>query len=491
MTETRRPKPCHYDRTLGHRIITREHRDDCTNPGDHPGCAPCTAHHCVICTRRHLDNDHPLTCTECVGQVRDDLNEILWLCRHLRWQAARAGRDGRLAAAAPIPGGDAMVVLARAGAIYEDMRVARGYTTDEMDKDHHARDVVPALIPLAAWDTRIREHYGHRTATRAKHRDHYLREHYGQDVPVLPTISGIVDYLRDRLTNLAQDTTGGVDWLGFTRDMAALRRQLEGVMHDEREPERGVSCFECGDHLVRRFGKPNPCAHRTPARARLDQIQADAAAARDRLAVLATYPELGPPTYADQRAARRIPSAAEESAARVPCSACTNQGGIEDPSVGQSWECQGCRKKYTPGEYGHAVRRDLLEGGPDGDGWTHIGMAAEAASTQTGILFPANTVRRWMDRGKVGAMCRWTPGTTWGLRLVFWPDVAEEAARAVTRAYEAEQARALRARQRVQLGEAIAAGEDPKVAGERLGIHPARVPVLIDELDREQTQESA
>src|SRR5690606_21189388 len=105
------------------------------------------------------------------------------------------------------------------------------------------------------------------------------------------------------------------------------------------------------------FRVPKPCKHPTPARSEL-----------------AMWTQLGYPealTPADVRAARR------------PCGTC-DQGGIEDPRAGLSWECPGCRREYGPGEYATAVRRDLLENGADGDGWTHITMAAEAASTLTG-----------------------------------------------------------------------------------------------------------
>lgn len=66
---------CRYDPDLG-RVIP-DHRDDCTNPEDHRGCAPCTAPHCVVCGRTHATNDHPTTCTGCVSKIRDDLTAIL------------------------------------------------------------------------------------------------------------------------------------------------------------------------------------------------------------------------------------------------------------------------------------------------------------------------------------------------------------------------------------------------------------------------------
>lgn len=66
---------------------------------------------------------------------------------------------------------------------------------------------------------------------------------------------------------------------------------------------------------------------------------------------------------------------------------------------------------------------------------------------------------------------------------MFWPDVADAAASAsaVIRHYEAEEKRRIRAQQLEELAAAVAAGEDPDVAGERLGIHPARVRLLLYE----------
>ncbi|WP_435744936.1 hypothetical protein [Nocardioides sp. SYSU DS0663] len=477
----RRPKPCHHDRHLGQRV-TRDHRDDCPTHTGGPcpgadGCAPCTAHHCVLCSYRHLDNDHPLTCTDCIAVVREDLEEIRWLSRHLRFQAVRGGRDGRLIAAAPIPGGDAMVLMTRAGADRDDLT-----WSPHLDDDHRADDVVPVLLPLTAWNQTIRAHYGHA-------------------LPAPPTVTGTTHYLADRLTDLAQDTTGGIDWQRFTTDMAAVRRQLERVLHDEQDPEQGVACFECGDRrLVRKFARPRPCRHTTPERAWVRE--------GDRLVDLG-YPELAP-------------NALERRLAQQPCGRC-DQGGIADPSVGQSWECLGCRKQYDPGEYANAVRRHLLTAGPSGDGWTHIAMAAEAATTMTQVVVAPSTVRRWMDRNQVLSVCRWVssvdgarevpaaPGPARGgrpghdqlvkafagrvhgspgLRLVFWPSVSEQAARMVERAERAAAERAREDQQRRALRAAVDGGEDVQAAGRQLGIHPARVARFVDEWDATR-QESA
>lgn len=448
-----KPKPCHYDRATDTRV---------TRDGE-----PCPQPHCVLCTRRHLDTSHPLTCDECVGDVRTDLFDLLWDCRHLRWQAVRGGADGRLVAAAPIPGGDALVMLARAGVAYDDL------IWDPKLADDHRGVVTPPLVILLGWEHQWRTYFGQKPRTAPAP---------GQTVR--HPLTAVIHYLSEHLHKMAQ-IADGPDWPGMARGIGDLRRQLDAVLHDEQVGEQGVACFECGDTLVRRFGKPRPCRHRTQAREHLEQVEARSAAARAWLQVLATYPEAGGPTYPEV-AASRNPTSAEVSAARRPCEKCRTsrdgQGGIEDPSTGQSWECLGCRKRYTPGEYANAVRSDLARRGPGGDGWTHITMAAEAVSTQTGFAFPPATVRRWMDRGKVSSMCRWTAGSSWGLRLVFWPDVADQAAAAVERYHEHEAAKAERARQKAALAKALERGENPKVAGVRLRIHPQRLTRLLDEL---------
>ncbi|MCL8026328.1 hypothetical protein [Nocardioides bruguierae] len=476
-TSTSTTPSCHYDPALNTRV-TNHHTPHCPThtggpcPARHHGCTPCPHPHCTNCGHRHLtqrDVDtttgHHRTCPTCINTTRDDLHDIRWNCRHLRWHATRGGHNGHLLAASPIPGGDAMVLIGPHGGDGDQL-----IWNPHLDDDHHARDVVPPLLPLAIWDTRIRALHGHTPATR-------------------PTLTTITGYMAAHLTALAQNPR--FDWPGFAADIAALRRMLEQVLHDETEPEQGVPCFDCGSHLVRRFGKAAPCRHDTPGRRHIAAVHAQAAAARDRLAVYATYPELGPATYADEKAARRRPTAAEESAARRPCAACVEagQGGIADPTVGQSWECLGCRKQYTAGEYATAVRTHLLTRGQDGDGWTFPTMAADAASTQTGMVVPAATVRKWADRGRVASCCRLVilergegevvlvqPSPQ---RLVYWPDVAEAAAEAVARQHELARERDRRAREASRFYALLDGGMRVVDAAERMALHPNRVRSLV------------
>lgn len=459
MTE-HRPPACHYDRALDARV-TREHRDDCPDPTTHGGCAPCTARHCVVCGNTHATNDHPQTCPTCLGKIRDDLTDIQACYTALAVEAQDAGADGRLVAAAPIPGGTAAVLIGPTVRL-DILRVSR-HTRDDhaVDRKGHSHDPLPPLAVLAQWEDMWRAWFNQ---TRGNRR---------------ASVSAALAYFDQHLDVMSQETEGP-DWLAFTRQIRSLRSSLEHALHDERAPEEGVDCFECGEQLVRRFRDPKRCRHETPARMQLAERLRARPPAIAWLELLRGY---GLPAWNHELAAARLPSNELLHLAKAPCPQC-NQGGIDDPTAGLSWECPGCRKEYDPGEYATAVRRDLLDNGRDGDGWTHVSMAAEAATTLTGHVLPPATVRKWMDRGKVASLCRWAPGKMWGLRLVYWPDVADEAVEAVRRWKELEQARARRAKQFEAWSEAVDAGEDPAVAGERLRIHPQRVQRFIDERER-------
>lgn len=377
--ETRRPPACHYDRTLQERV-TREHRDDCPNPATHGGCAPCTAPHCVVCGREHVTNDHPLTCPTCVGKVRDDLADIQSSYTALSTEALEAGADGRLVAAAPIPGGTAAVLIGPT--VRLDLLRVNRHTRDDhaVDRKGHSHDPLPPLAVLAQWEDMWRAWLGHARGRRA-------------------TIGAAITYLRDNAAAMAQQEAGGPDWQAFTRQVRNLRAHLERALHDEREPELGVECFECGDRLVRRFRDRRLCRHDTPPRLELTRW------------LRLGYPE--------------ALTALDARAARVPCGRCS-QGGLDDPTAGLSWECPGCRKDYTAGEYTRAVRNSLIE--TDGLGWCLITTAAQAAEEITGRPITPATIRTWIVRGDdIGVACAWRPELRFGVQVVFWPDVLDRA----------------------------------------------------------------
>lgn len=435
MTEHRRPPACHYDRNHGGRVTT-EHRDDCETPDSHRGCKPCTAPHCVVCGKEHASNAQPQTCPGCIHKTDQDLAELGSAYAALATEALDGGADGHLVAAAPIPGGTAQVL--RGPTVPPPaMRTFSGYTVKDFLKDHRPTDPLPPLAILAQWEDLYRAFLDHTPG--------HTR----------PTLAGTIRYLRDQLQYVAQ-RTDGPDYLAFTRQVRDLRAQLERALHNEQQPEHGVECFDCGDTLERRWRRPTRCTHTTAARRELQRWM--------RLG----YPE--------------ALSVIDIRLAYLPCGAC-DQGGIHDPSAGQSWECPGCRKEYDPGEYANAVRRDLLTGGPDRDGWTHIAMAAEAITMITGVTFGPDRIRRWMDRNQVAAVCRWRAevrdgvlvGTQNGMRLVLWTDVRDRAAESIRKAELLELERRREALQEERLRARVARGEDVDEAGKMLGIHPARV----------------
>lgn len=374
---TDKPQPCHYDRGLRMRV-TRRHADTCTRddrcPG-HDGCQPCDQRHCVVCGREHTTTATPQTCPECQRKVDDDLVDIQTSYALLAREAVAAGGDGQLVAAAPIPGGDAQVLIG------PTVRLDMLRTSRTMSVDHRRGDPLPPLAVLAQWEDMYRAWLDHDRGQRA-------------------SISRAIGYLRDQLPYIAQKT-GGPDWFAFTRQVRKLRSQLEHARHDEQEPERGVECFECGDRLVRRIRSPRLCRHSTPARRWVRTLTSYG---------LAVY-------------------ASEIQAARLPCEACqkAGQGGVDDPRPGRSWECPGCRREYGANEYSHAVRRSLLEEG-DGTGWCSLQAAADAAADISMRPVSPQMIRVWIARkADIRVCCAWSPGVRSGVQLVYWPDVLTRA----------------------------------------------------------------
>ncbi|AIY17768.1 hypothetical protein GUY44_07070 [Pimelobacter simplex] len=420
---------CHYDRTLRYRVAhgprgATPHLPDCasdhTCPG-HRGCAPCEERHCALCGREHATTAQPQTCPECQGKVDNDLADTQAGYAALSAEALEAGHDGKLVAAAPIPGGDAQVLIGPTVRL-DAVLVSRTYRDD-----HRRADAVPPLAVLAHWEDVYRTFLDQAGTSRPP-----KTARWGQKIAGYrrPTISSAIAYLRDHLPDIAQ-RTDGPDFLAFTREIRSLRAQIERALHDEREPERGVECFECGDELVRRFRDPKRCRHRTPARRRLQAALVRRAAAQDWLRVLASYPELGGPRVDEVKAAAALP-ASLVAEARTPCGACSrawkeSQGGLDDPGAGRSWECPGCRKEYSVAEYATAVRSSLV-GGTDETGWCTLQAAADAAAEITGRPISAPTIRVWIARGDdIGIACRWVEGARGGVQVVSWPDVLRRA----------------------------------------------------------------
>lgn len=413
MTEHRRPPACHYDRTHGGRVTT-EHRDDCEHPDTHRGCKPCTAPHCAICGREHATNDQPQTCPGCQLKTDQDLVEIRTAYAALGTEALEGGRDGQLVAAAPIPGGAAAVLIGPTVRL-NVLRVSR-----KTHEDHHHGDPMPPLAILAQWEDIYRAFLGHE-----HHAEAPATATWGQKMtgPRRATIGTAITYLRSQLPYIAQ-RTDGPDYHAFTRQVRDLRARLERALHNERDPERGVQCFECGDQLERRWHPRRTCVHPTPARLELQRHMYDRIEALRSIDTLRSY---GLFPTSTEYGASLPPSRALVQAARMPCDQC-DQGGIEDPSAGQSWECPGCRKHYDPGEYATAVRRDLIDQQMDGAGWCLLTVAADAAAEIAQRPISATTIRTWIARNdNISTACVWRPGQRFGMQIVYWPEVLDRA----------------------------------------------------------------
>jgi hypothetical protein len=211
---------CKYAGTGSPRILPGRHADDC--PGDAcEGCQPCDRSHCPVCGVRHSAT----TCPECLGAVREDLDWIAANARseigkpdRLLTEAAQGGADQRLAAAAPIPGADAMVMLAPGN--------LHGRT------DESWSDPVPPLLVLATWEDDWRIQFRHGGGPRA-------------------TVARCADYLDRNLDRAAREHPAFED---FAADLRRLRARLERVIHDQPHGDRAnVPCFDCGGDLERKL----------------------------------------------------------------------------------------------------------------------------------------------------------------------------------------------------------------------------------------------
>lgn len=202
---------CRHDPDLGHRTL--------------PDGQPCEHRHCCVgrCWN-HTDDQHPQTCATCVGLVRDTLAEIVRLTDLLPTQTAEGGCDGRLLAGAPIPGGDAMVLLGPGS-----------LGAQALDHEHESwSDPVPPLQMLATHEDDWRLELGHQAGPRA-------------------TMWRCADYLGQHLTLMAQRHPAFDE---FAADLARLRGRLEDVLSEgEREEPTKTPCLECGAMLVKRYGK--------------------------------------------------------------------------------------------------------------------------------------------------------------------------------------------------------------------------------------------
>lgn len=264
---TGRPDPCRSAGRTKPRVIKDRHRDDCTNETC-KGCAPCTAPHCQVCGWRHLDNNHPRSCSHCVGEVRDDITEIVTLARP---RVIETGTYPTLTEAVSRGINSAAAFLAGPTAHPADWYRRRRWVTygglctcnpvcpDDTDPIgpacHDCSTTTPAKHPSCSWiigprcpaivawldANRDENHplwvlglWDYETAAHYQH----TREH-----PV--DMDDSARYLTGHLTNLAQDED--FDFPGMAHQLRSCRTFLEDVLHAGERVEKGAPCWVCND----------------------------------------------------------------------------------------------------------------------------------------------------------------------------------------------------------------------------------------------------
>lgn len=192
----------------------------------------CERRHCAVC-QRHLEAGEVATCWTCIGRARRDLVAILDLVRMLPEHALRSAVHGHLAAAEPIPGGDAIVMLGRG---------SEGLSEDGVT---NPGDPDPPAWVLGWWEEVWREALalGSRRPSWQRRADWVIADSHV--------------FLNEHLDWAANYHKG---FQVFARDLGGTRRHLEALLRAGDAPQDGVSCFECGSILEREYRAPRPCS---------------------------------------------------------------------------------------------------------------------------------------------------------------------------------------------------------------------------------------
>jgi hypothetical protein len=152
-------------------------------------------------------------------------------------QAVAAGNEGQLLAGAPIPGGDATVLLAGGSEGKAQVHaLCSGQDAPHASDERHS-DPQPPLHLLASWEDDWRLTFGHGGGPRA-------------------TMTRVVRYLSQHLARAAQEHEAFDE---FAADLRRCRIRLEDVLHAGERDETGAPCVHCGTELVRKSRPAQPC----------------------------------------------------------------------------------------------------------------------------------------------------------------------------------------------------------------------------------------
>lgn len=198
------------------RAVWDRHTDECDDDRCR-GCQPCTKAHCVVCGIEHVDEQ---TCPSCIGTTRTDLAEIRRMYHALPLHAVEGGNDGHLESSRPIPGGEAMVMLAPGS--------GHGYAEYE-----RKGEAIPTELLLATWE------------------DDWREVRSGETALELASVDAAVKYLDANLDWAAQQHPA---FDSFAEEIREHRAHLEDVLHDGERIDTGAPCKVCGRPLERNYG---------------------------------------------------------------------------------------------------------------------------------------------------------------------------------------------------------------------------------------------
>lgn len=198
--------------------MLRTHVRDCEAAGC-GGCQPCPERHCAICGHEHVTADgrgDDQVCAACIGEVRNDLRDIVNLTARLLPEAVHRGVNSEAASlAGPTQDTSETIEAYR----WREMSAMWGRIPELDGDDQH-----PGWV-LGSWEVVVRDHLSQPSEARI-------------------TIPSARDYLDGHLTRLAHDPAWCFEELA--RDVRRCRGHLEDVLHDSRKGQQGAPCPMCG-----------------------------------------------------------------------------------------------------------------------------------------------------------------------------------------------------------------------------------------------------
>jgi hypothetical protein len=217
---------------------------------------------CLLCSQPLHPSD-VRCCVACLGRVRRRLRDIGRLYALLpaflgRYRSPGVGTIGGHASEPPMPGGDALAML------------ANGAPAGLLDPD----DPPAVAFELHYWAT-------------------IWLEDRPYDNPPLPAVPEIVTWLSQRAGWAADHHEA---WPEFTDDVARILARVEAVTHSSARPSHGPHCLDCPDvRLTREYGTETwrcPLCLRTYSPAALWlAVRADMEAERERGSMWVTLVE--------------------------------------------------------------------------------------------------------------------------------------------------------------------------------------------------------